>query len=125
MNILLIEDDAASMKLARVLLATEGHEVIEAKSAEQALGIILNGALPELIMLDLKLPGMNGMSLMRLLKLEPATRHIPIVAVTAFPDAFCKDEALKAGCAAYLVKPLDTRAFAQQVAQHTARKTES
>ena len=114
MHTLIIEDDATSMKLARMLLERGGHEVTEAKSVEEALTVI-QAHLPDLIVLDLKLPGKNGLNLTRHLKLSPRTRHIPIVAVTAYPDTFDKADALQAGCDSYVVKPIDTRTFADQV----------
>lgn len=116
MNTLIIEDDAASMKLARLLLEEGGHQVVEAGSVEQALELI-KGNLPDLIVLDLKLPGKNGLILTRQLKLNPRTQHIPIVAVTAYPDAFNKEDALQAGCDSYVVKPIDTRTFSRDISR--------
>ena len=67
------------------------------------------GDRPDLILLDLRLPGMDGLALVRQLKSDPETRGIPIVAMTAFPERFGKTEMLAAGCAAFLAKPLNTR----------------
>jgi len=79
---------------------------------------------PQIILLDLSLPGMNGLDLARKLKLDPATRAIPIVAVTAYPDRWSRVEALRAGCDAYLVKPIDTRNLPAKLAELAAGKNE-
>lgn len=120
MNILLIEDNPAQIKLVHLLLGTEGNSVSESHNAEQALKSI-GRERPELIIVDLALPDMDGLTLVRTLKTDPSLQHIPIVAVTGFPDLWNKEQALAAGCDAYLVKPIDTRALARQVADVTTR----
>src|SRR5665213_1813965 len=103
MNILLVEDDPTDMKLLSAVLKSSGHRVLEKATAEQAFEEI-KARHPEVILLDLKLPGMDGLALARLLKQNPATSHIPIVAMTAAREKFSKDEALAAGCNAYILK---------------------
>lgn len=114
MNILLIEDDPTDMKLISAVLESSGHRVLEKSSAEQAVEDI-EAHRPELILLDLKLPGMDGLALARLLKQNPSTRHIPIVAITAAAEKYSRADALAAGCDAFIVKPVDTRKLPQQV----------
>jgi CheY-like chemotaxis protein len=114
MNILLVEDDPTDMKLLSAVLKYSGHRVLEKASAEQAADEI-KASKPEVILLDLKLPGMDGLALARRLKQDPATKHIPIVAITAAPETFSKSAALAAGCDAYIVKPVDTRKLNAQV----------
>src|SRR5207302_224919 len=80
MNILVIEDEPASRKLATLVLASGGHQVVDAPSAEEAVKTV-HHAQPEIILLDLALPGMDGLALARQLKNDSNTRHIPIVAV--------------------------------------------
>ena len=105
MNILLVEDDPTDMKLLSAVLNYSDHRVLEKASAEQAADEI-KARKPEVILLDLKLPGMDGLTLARRLKQDPATKHIPIVAITSAPEVFSESAALAAGCDAYIVKPL-------------------
>lgn len=114
-TILVVEDHPRNRKLVCDLLGFEGHQVIQAADAEQAQAL-LAGTLPDLILMDLGLPGMDGLSLTRLLKADARTRAIPIVALTAFAMPDDERRALDAGCDGYLTKPLDTRAFPGQVA---------
>lgn len=121
MNILIVEDDPTDMKLLSAVLKSGDHRVLEKGSAEQAFEEI-KVRHPEVILLDLKLPGMDGLTLARLLKQNPATRHIPIVAITAAREKFGKEEALAAGCDAYIVKPVDTRNLSEQIVSAAARQ---
>jgi CheY-like chemotaxis protein len=118
-NILLVEDDPTDMKLLSAVLQASGHCVLQKGSAEQAVEEI-KARPPEVILLDLKLPGMDGLALARQLKLDPSTKHIPIVAITAAAEHFSRDDALAAGCDAYIVKPVDTRKFSKQVTETSA-----
>lgn len=115
MNVLLIEDDPTDMKLLSAVLRSSGHRVLEWQSAERAIAEIKASA-PHVILLDLRLPGMDGLALARLLKRDPETRDIPIVAVTAATEKFSREQALAAGCDAFIVKPVDTRRLCDQVA---------
>ncbi len=114
MNILVIEDNPTHFKLAQAVLKDAGNVVNRAETAEQAFASIRQD-LPQIILLDLALPGMDGLALVRMLKADPGTSHIPIVVITAYPDLWSKDAALAAGCDAYLLKPLDTRSLVQEV----------
>ena len=114
-TILVVEDHPKNRKLVCDLLGFEGHQVLQAEDAEQAQSLLAD-TLPDLILMDLDLPGMDGLSLTRLLKADARTRAIPIVALTAFAMPGDERLALGAGCDGYLTKPLDTRAFAGQVA---------
>ncbi|MCI0528592.1 MAG: response regulator [Nitrospira sp.] len=116
MKILVIEDDPINLKLAHLVLSSEGHNVVDAKTAENALEVIKKNK-PQAILVDLALPGMDGLSLVRQLKQDPETRDIPIIGVTAYPDRFSKKEAIEAGCDVYIIKPIDTRILPKQVAE--------
>jgi len=115
-QILVVEDDPASLRLAGAVLAASGYLVSVATTAAQAiLSVQVNP--PDLIVLDLNLPGTDGLEAARELKQNPATRHIPILAVTAYSNLFSKQAALGADCNGYLVKPLDTRRLPEQLAR--------
>lgn len=123
MKILVIEDHPAQLKLAHHVLSAAGHDVTDAAAAEAAfVAIKLNR--PQLILLDLLLPDIDGMTLVCKLKADPETRDIPIVAVTSYPEAYPKAAALAAGCDAYFLKPINTRELSGQLnavaAQHNA-----
>ena len=109
-RILVVDDNLANLKLAGDLCECEGYQVDRAQSAEGALESIA-GRLPDLILMDVALPGMDGLALTRLLRERPDTRHIPVVALTAFAMKRDEERALEAGCDAYLAKPIDTRAL--------------
>lgn len=112
--ILLIEDNEANTMLASALLQRDGFGVEVASSAAEAKER-LRATTPELILMDLQLPGEDGLTLTRELKADPATAGIPIVALTAHAMAGDRERALAAGCAGYIPKPLDTRTFCPQV----------
>jgi two-component system cell cycle response regulator DivK len=112
--ILLVEDNASNSKLARILLEREGHDVRTAADAEEALQA-LQSFVPRLILMDIQLPGMDGLTLTRKLKSDPRTRDIPVVAMTAYAMKGDESHAISAGCQGYITKPIDTRHFAADV----------
>jgi CheY-like chemotaxis protein len=114
MKLLVIEDQVTELKLVHHVLTAAGHEVSNAEAAELAFSAIAQDR-PQLILLDMALPGMNGLELVRKLKAEPATRDIYVVAVTSYPERYSRTEALAAGCDAYLFKPLSTRNLPAQL----------
>jgi two-component system, cell cycle response regulator DivK len=116
-SILLVEDNASNSKLARILLEREGHEVRTAVDADEALAVLQN-FLPRLILMDIQLPGMDGLTLTRKLKSDPRTRDIRVVAMTAYAMKGDEARALEAGCQGYITKPIDTRHFAADVLGH-------
>jgi len=114
MKILVVEDHPAQLKLAHHVLSDAGHNVSDAAAAELAL-LAIKRDRPEVILLDLSLPGMDGLTFVRMLKADAETADIHIVAVTSYPEAFPKAVALAAGCDAYLVKPINTRELPSQI----------
>lgn len=112
--VLVVEDNEANQMLARVVLELEGYRVEIAGSAPEAREL-LRAAVPDLVLMDVQLPGQDGLSLTRELKAEAATARMPIVALTAHAMTGDRELALKAGCAGYIAKPIDTRTFGQQV----------
>lgn len=115
--VLVVDDDPASAKLLSVLLQGEGCEVRVAGSSEEAL-VVLGSFHPRIIALDLVLPLMSGLLLAQQLKADPATRDIVIVAVSAFNGPEAESIAVRAGCAAYIRKPIDPMRFTQLLASH-------
>lgn len=114
-RILVVDDNPTNLKLACDVLEWSGYEVSRAPDAEQALKEI-EQAQPGLILMDIGLPGMDGLTLTRQLKAGEATKHIRIVALTAYAMKGDEQKAIDAGCDAYISKPIDTRVLAAQVA---------
>lgn len=113
-RILVVDDNPINLKLACDVLEMNGYEVERAINAEEAFAII-NKVPLDLILMDIELPGTDGLTLTRMLKADKATKHIPIVALTAFAMKGDDQKALQAGCEGYITKPIDTRKFPKQV----------
>ena len=109
-TILVVEDDPSSMELAVALLEWEGYTVYQASHGTGLIELVKVHR-PDLILLDLQLPGMDGLALARLLKQDPATQGIILVAMTAYALPGDREQALAAGCDGYIPKPLDTHIF--------------
>lgn len=116
----MVDDHPGNLKLLSFILEKQGHEVRVAGDAAQALSV-LEAFQPELVLMDLQLPGMDGLELTRLLKANPAHRGIVIVAVTASAMKGDEQRATDAGCDGYVTKPLDTRALPELVQRYLAR----
>ncbi len=119
-KILVVDDNPTNLKLVSVVLEFEGYDVLKAVNAEEAQ-VVLGATLPDLILTDIALPGMDGLTLTRKLKAEERTRGIRIVALTAFAMKGDDQKALDAGCDGYITKPIDTRKLPDQVAGFLAR----
>ncbi|MDY0834023.1 response regulator [Pseudomonas sp. SED1] len=104
-EILIVEDNEANMRLARLLLVNAGHSVLWAADAESGLTLAREKQ-PALILMDIQLPGMDGLAATSLLKQDPHTAHIPVIALTAMAMKEDRDKTLQAGCDAYIIKPL-------------------
>lgn len=116
-RVLVVDDNPANSKLARVVLAAAGHDVVTAGDADEALAAI-GARAPDIILMDLQLPGMDGLELTRRLRADPATAAIPIVALTAYAMRGDEQRALEAGCSGYLTKPIDTRTLNASVMRY-------
>ena len=114
-KILLVEDNAVNRRLAEFLLRSQGYQVREAATAQEAFEL-LKTERPDLILMDVRLPGMDGLEATKKLKETPATRDIPVLAVTSYAMTGDRERALAAGCAGYITKPIDKTTFVQQVA---------
>lgn len=115
-TILLVEDNPANMKLAAFVLAQGGHEVLSATSADAALAL-LRERVPALVLMDVQLPGMDGLAATRRLKADPATRAIPVVALTAFAMRGDAERIRAAGCDGYIPKPIRYQELLAEVAR--------
>ncbi len=108
LTILIVDDNPVNMKLVRVLLTGDGYQVRTAADAHEALRI-LKECHPKLILMDIQLPGIDGLELTRRLKADPSTRDILIIGLTAYAMKGDEDRILAAGCDGYIAKPIDTR----------------
>ena len=115
-RILVVEDDALNMKLFRILLRKAGHEMHEAADAEAALRVAREQR-PDLILMDVHLPGMDGLTATQILKRDETLRDIPVVAVTSYAMSGDEAKALAAGCQGYVTKPIDTEVFVRYIEQ--------
>jgi two-component system cell cycle response regulator len=113
-RILIIDDNPTNLKLASDVLLNDGFVVETAQDAEQAQ-MVLEQRIPDLILMDIALPGMDGLTLTRRLKADNRFAHLPIVALTASAMRGDQEKALAAGCAGYITKPIDTRTLGPQV----------
>lgn len=109
-TVLVIEDNAANMTLAIFLLESAGHAVISATDAEAGV-TLARDELPQLILMDIQLPGMDGLQATALLKQDEATRAIPVIALTALAMKGDEERIRAAGCDNYIAKPLEYRNF--------------
>lgn len=123
LKLLVVEDEPTSLKLEYVIMSAAGYDVRTTNAAENALEMIKRDK-PSIILLDLHLPGMDGLELTRLLRKDPQTKDIVIVAVTAHPSLFSRKMAIDAGCDAYILKPIDTRAITADVAKLVETKSQ-
>ncbi len=112
--ILVVDDNDAGLLLTCAVLQLDGFRVDSASSSQEVLER-LRARRPDLILMDVQMPGQDGLSLTRQLKADPATVTIPIVALTAHAMAGDRELALAAGCSGYISKPIDTRTFGDQV----------
>lgn len=116
-RILIVDDNATNLKLVAYLMKAQGYEVTTATDADSALAEVRTNR-PRLILMDLQLPGIDGLEITRRLKADPATRDIKIVAVTAYAMKGDQERALAAGCDDYVTKPIDTRTLPVTIAKH-------
>lgn len=122
-TILVVEDNAANLKLATFLLESVGHTVISTTDAEAGLTLARNEQ-PALILMDIQLPGMDGLEATGLLKADAATRDIPVIALTALAMKGDEERIRAAGCDGYIAKPLSYKEFLGAVAAHLEQRVE-
>jgi two-component system, cell cycle response regulator DivK len=115
--ILIIEDNAKNLKLIRDILHYYGYTILEATTGEDGIALAL-ARRPALVLMDIQLPGMDGRAAMQTLKADPNTRHIPIVALTAFAMKGDRERLLADGFDGYMSKPIAIKEVVQSVAQY-------
>ena len=120
--ILYVEDDFANRVLIRRILSAEGHRVVEAENAEEALAALESHS-PDLILMDINMPEVDGFTLTRRIKNTPAWKDIPVVALTANVMKGDRERVLQAGCDGYIQKPIDVDALPRQIAGFLAAKS--
>jgi CheY-like chemotaxis protein len=115
--VLVVDDNVTNLKLLEYLLQAKGYDVHTASDGESALCLV-HELKPELVLMDLQLPGMDGLTLTRKLKADPRTHDVIVLAVTAYAMKGDEERAREAGCDGYIAKPIDTRALPLLVARH-------
>jgi len=107
-NVMVVEDNEKNRKLMRVVLKAKGYNIIEAATGEEALNLLKNQK-PDIILMDIQLPGIDGLTLIKQIKASVVTKDIPIIAVTAYAMKGDEQKILDTGCNAYVSKPINTQ----------------
>ena len=116
-TILVVEDNELNMKLVRGLIKIGKYRMLEAIDAESGIEQIREQR-PDLVLMDIQLPGMDGLSATKIIKEDPSLKDIPIVALTSYAMQGDEEKALEAGCKGYIAKPINTRKFLETVAHY-------
>lgn len=114
-KVLVVEDNQMDLELVKDLLEAAGYSVLPAQGGREALAIAIDEH-PDLILMDIQLPEMDGLEITRLLKQDQTTRDIKIVALTAHAMRGDEERAREAGCSGYIAKPINTREFVNAIA---------
>ncbi len=120
-KVLVVEDNPANMKLAALLLRHSGYQVLQADNADAAIACAHQNQ-PDMILMDVQLPGMDGLEATRLLKADAATRDLTVIALTAFAMKGDEERILAAGCDGYIAKPIEYKAFLAEVSRLLAER---
>ena len=120
-RVLVVEDNDMNMQLVEYLLEEGGVDIVKATSGEEALSITRSAAPFDLILMDIHLPGMDGLSVVRAMKDDTRTARVPILALTAHAMRGDKDRFLDAGCDGYISKPIDVKTFLSSIEQYLVR----
>ena len=107
-NVMVVEDNEKNRKLMRVVLKAKGYNIMEASTGEEALNLLKNQK-PDIILMDIQLPGIDGITLIKQIKGDITTKDIPIIAVTAYAMKGDEQKILETGCDAYVSKPINTQ----------------
>lgn len=115
-SVLVIEDNRLNMKLVRALLKIGDYRILEAINAETGIRLTLEHR-PDLVLIDIQLPDMDGLKATRTIKEDPSMKDIPIVAITSYAMQGDEEKAFEAGCVGFITKPIDTRNFLETISQ--------
>jgi two-component system cell cycle response regulator DivK len=116
-KILIIEDNEQNLYLETFILQKNGHEIVQARSGETGITLAAQ-KLPDLILLDIQLPGMDGYTVAQELRKNPEISQVPIIAVTSYAMTGDRERILEAGCTSYIEKPINPDTFHGEVAQY-------
>ena len=116
-TILVVEDNELNMKLVRGLIKIGKYGILEAIDAESGIEQI-RAQRPDLVLMDIQLPGMDGLSATKIIKEDPSIKDIPVVALTSYAMQGDEEKALEAGCTGYIAKPIDTRKFLETISKY-------
>ena len=123
-TILVVEDNPLNMELVSDILEAHGYEVRQAVNGKEAVQEV-ETQIPDLILMDIQLPGLDGLTVTGIIKDKPETVHVPIIALTAHAMRGDEQKAREAGCDGYISKPIDTRSLPQTVRQFLDAASES
>jgi CheY-like chemotaxis protein len=118
-RILVVEDDEMNMELVGALLKLGKYQMLEAEDAETGIQMARDHQ-PDLILIDIQLPWMDGLSATRIIKEDPELKEIPVVALTAYAMQEDEEKAKNAGCSGYITKPIDVKHFLERIAGYMA-----
>ncbi len=123
-KVLVVEDNPQGMRLIEMVLRAKGYTLLKATDGEEALDMTMR-ELPDLIIMDIQLPKIDGLEVTRRLRETKVSSHIPIIALTAYAMKGDEERIVEAGCDAYLSKPIDTRELPRVIAEmlHNGRRT--
>ena len=113
---MIVEDNPQNMRLFEMILSAKSYTLLKAVDGEEALDMAMRER-PDLIIMDIQLPGMNGLEVTRRLRENSAFSRIPIIAITAFAMKGDKEKAIEAGCSAYMTKPFNIRELTGMIAE--------
>ena len=116
-TVLVIEDNELNMKLVRSMLQLRHYQVLEAGDAEDGIQVAREH-LPDLILMDIQLPGMDGLEATRIIRNDSILSNIPVLALTSYAMQGDEQKAISAGCAGYIAKPIDTHSFLDNLAEY-------
>ncbi len=123
-RILIVEDDSSSRKLLRDYLTAKGYDVLEAGEGEEAIDIVV-AEKPDLVLMDVLLPDINGLEAVKIIKAKQQVKDIPIIAVTALAMKEDKEKCLTAGCIDYITKPINIVEFGNKIAKFLSDKEQA
>jgi len=115
-RILIVEDNPQNMRLLEMVLRARNYALLKATDGEEALDVAMRER-PDLIIMDIQLPKLNGLEVTRKLRETPELRHTPIIGVTAYAMKGDKERVIESGCDAYLSKPINTRELPEVISQ--------